>query len=144
MEITALKTFRIAKGKVAQRGDQVTVDDNYGAELVRTGLAANGKKALKEIEDKMVKSFENKGMPTEPETYEERVEGKSSTAKKSSGEKVNAKDPFIAQAGQNPEKNRIPDKAVQPETGGITHDRAASGVENQAPAAPAAPAVKKS
>lgn len=77
MKITALGTFRPKnqKGVILHRGESLDVDDSYGAELVRAGLAVHGAKALKEHEDKMLREYEDKGMPTVAVSAEARTQG---------------------------------------------------------------------
>jgi hypothetical protein len=78
MKITAVKTFRPAnaKGESVRSGDTLDVDNFYGHQLIEQGLAVEGSKALKEHDNKMLAEFEDKGLPTESESPEERSQGK--------------------------------------------------------------------
>lgn len=78
MELVALKSFRPQnqKGKSIALGQTFSADDQYGKELVRLGLAVEGgSKEQQEYKQKMKEDYENKGMPTTPETPEERSQG---------------------------------------------------------------------
>jgi hypothetical protein len=77
MSYTAIKKFRLSSehGKsIVSIGDTLEVDDFYGQQLVRDGLAVSAK-MKKEHENKMLQDFEDKGLPTTVETPEQRTQG---------------------------------------------------------------------
>lgn len=79
MTLVALKSFRPQdqKGKIITLGDTFTVDDQYGRDLIRLGLAAEqGSKQQTDHDNKMLADFKDKGMPTTSETLEVRAQGK--------------------------------------------------------------------
>ncbi len=77
MKIRAIKTFRNmhSKGDIIQRGSTVEVDDAYGQELIRTELAVDSVKALKEHENKMLADYQDKKLPVHTETEDQRTQG---------------------------------------------------------------------
>jgi hypothetical protein len=85
MKITAIKTFRNMhqKGDIIQRGSVVDVNDDYAGELVRTGLAVDSSKALKEHENKMIADYQDKNQPVHTETEDQRAQGMIGPAKDS-------------------------------------------------------------
>jgi hypothetical protein len=138
MKVTALKTFRPMnlKGQIIEAGETVDVSDHYGVELVRTGLAVEGEKALKDLKNKMLSEMENKGMPTEPETSEERSQGKvgpmsvaDSLDVKNGGKTRKIKDPYFDKAGEDPAPYRTDDNAANAGAAGtVVKDPAVSGL----------------
>jgi hypothetical protein len=78
-QYTALKTYRLERGHVAHRGDHLDLEPAYGDDLVRQGMAVDGHKAIEGApENKMLSGRENKGvqgMPTKPESIEQRSQG---------------------------------------------------------------------
>lgn len=127
MRITALKTFRnqFSKGDIIQRGTSVEVDDNYGETLVRSGLATNSAKALKEYENKMLADYQDKGLPVRVETYEERTQGligpnkksedpEERTQGKAQGKELDAKNAKISEAKETPNLGAVLSPPPQP------------------------------
>ncbi len=98
MQVVATKTFRpaVERDRTVTSGEVMEVDQNYGRELIRLGLAvANEPKAIEEHENKMLQDFQNKGLPTKSQTERDRSQGvvgpsdKSDTAQERSSGKVN-------------------------------------------------------
>lgn len=138
MQVTTIKKFRHKhnRGQVVSIGTKLDTDNEYGQYLVNNGLATNDAKSLKEYENKMRQEYEDKRLPVEEETEEQRTQGLTGPGKGSEtpeqrtqgyakgskagtpwvkevekGIKLN---PTFAEAG-NPAPDRDPD-TVQPRT----------------------------
>lgn len=144
MRVIAIKTFRPQheKGKTATPGQTLEVSNTYGQELVRTGLAVEDAKMLKEHQNKMLTEFENKGMPLESETPEERTQGYVGPTgdKTAKLEKLAVKD-IAKVSGETPEPHRMPDGAAESSDGNVVSGIPANS-EPQKPT-PGKPATKK-
>jgi hypothetical protein len=121
-KIRAIKTFRNkhAKGDIIQRGSSVELDDDYAAELVRTGLAVDSVKALKEHENKMLADYEDKNLPVHTETEDQRAQGMigptkdSETPEERTQGKNGVKKSAIAAADTASKQKETPNKGPAP------------------------------
>lgn len=100
MEVMATKSFRPMheRGRIVVEGTVITVDDHYGNDLIRGGLAVkNEPKMVQDVQTKMRADFENKGLSTKTQTEEQRSQGvvgpseKSQTLEERSSGVINAK-----------------------------------------------------
>lgn len=144
MRVIAIKTFRPQheKGKTATPGQTLEVSNSYGQELVRTGLAVEDSKMLKEHQNKMLTDLENKGMPLESETAEERTQGYVGPTgdKTAKLEKLAVKD-IAKVSGETPEPHRMPDGAAEANDGSVVSGTPANA--DPAKPAPGKPAATK-
>jgi hypothetical protein len=144
MRVYAIKTFRPQhqKGQTVSAGQALEVSNSYGQELIRTGLAVEDTKMLKEHQNKMLSDFENKGMPLESESPEQRSQGNIGPTDEKSPklEKMAVKD--IAKViGETPEPHRMPDGAAEASDGAVISGTPANA--DPAKPAPGKPAPAK-